>query len=39
MFDLVVIVIEQYGMLESSGWKVEVGIVIFVDGVQGYFYL
>lgn len=30
--------IEQYGMLESSGWKAELGTAISVDGAQGRFY-
>ncbi len=37
--DLVATAIEQYGMLESSGWKAEVGTAISVDGAQGHFYL
>lgn len=30
--------IEQYGMLESSGWKAESGTAISSDGAQGRFY-
>ncbi len=30
--------IEQYGVLESSGWKAELGTAISVDGAQGRFY-
>ncbi|RZJ12914.1 MAG: GNAT family N-acetyltransferase [Rubrivivax sp.] len=30
--------VEQYGMLESSGWKAEQGTAISADGGQGRFY-
>ncbi|WP_457393163.1 GNAT family N-acetyltransferase [Roseateles sp. P5_E1] len=34
----VALAIEQYGTLESSGWKAELGTAISVDGIQGHFY-
>lgn len=34
----VAIAIEQYGVLEGSGWKAEIGTAISVGGAQGRFY-
>jgi len=34
----VALAIEQYGTLESSGWKAELGTAISVEGSQGRFY-
>ncbi|MDG0835171.1 GNAT family N-acetyltransferase [Roseateles saccharophilus] len=36
--ELVALAIKQYGMLENSGWKAELGTAISVDGAQGRFY-
>lgn len=34
----VALAIEQYGLLEGSGWKAEIGTAISADGAQGRFY-
>ena len=36
--ELIAEAIEQYGVLESSGWKAENGTAISADGAQGRFY-